>query len=503
MKLVHTVVPKWAKLTWVARLAEGTGDLVVLHGPMVEVADDWVAEAVWAGNFAAGDFDRTDIVFGTGIRVRQDHVVFVSSGTVFDRLVYCHSHDKWFFSNSLPALLAIAGLNLRDDYPDYSRDARSITKGLENRIRTIPTDGEDIISVFFKNLVFDGRCVEEHAKIDTAPHFSDFQTYYDFLVATARVLGESCASPDRQHRVIPLSSISSGYDSCATAAISRFAGCEDTVSIKESTSFWRGSDSGAEIAKTLGMSCKEYGRTAKHYPMEEAIWAAEGRPGIMNWTQFDYPEPLCLFFTGCHGEKLWDRVNHDHPDPFVRRDPSSLGFCEFRLLRGVFQSPMPFWAVRRSTELRTITASEEMRPWYMNRDYDKPIARRIVEDAGVVRNAFGILNKNSSLEHPFRWPYSPDAQERFERYLQIRGLPTCSKAKISLMRRMARADLLIRRNLPKSLRTWIWRKKEWDTLAHSRLLFQWANHELKQQYLQALQASRAQPTTEFYESHSS
>ena len=115
--------------------------------------------------------------------------------------------------------------------------------------------------------------------------------------------------------------------------------------------------------------------------MEEAIWAATGRAGILNWTQFDYPEPLCLMFTGCHGEKMWDRVCHDHPDPFVRRDEASLGFCEFRLFKGVFQCVVPFWGVRHSHELRAITLSDEMKPWYMNRDYDKPIARRIVEDA--------------------------------------------------------------------------------------------------------------------------
>ena len=37
---------------------------------------------------------------------------------------------------------------------------------------------------------------------------------------------------------------------------------------------------------------------------------------------------------------------------------------------------------------------EEMYPYYMNTDYDKPIARRIVEEAGIPRDAFGGKNKN-------------------------------------------------------------------------------------------------------------
>lgn len=485
MRLSGRPVIEWPKLAWVASFAEGSHEIDILHGPMVEVADEWIAEAVWAGEFTAGDFDQTDLVFGTGIRLRDDKVVFVSCGTVFDRLLYCQRGGSWYFSNSLPALLATAGLNLRDDYTAYSRDARSITRGLDNRFRTIPTDGEDVFSIYYNNLVFDGRGVTEEAKVDTAPHFRCFDDYYDFLVFTARSLGRNAAAPQRRHRVTPLASISSGYDSSATATISRHAGCRDTVTIKDSTSVWRGSDSGAHVAKRLGMSCKEYERTAKRYPLEEAIWAAEGRPGIMNWTLFDYPEPLCLFFTGCHGEKLWDRVNHDHPDPFVRRDPSSLGFCEFRLFKGAFQCPMPFWGVRHSQQVRAITATEEMRPWYMMRDHDKPIARRIVEEAGVPRRLFGLLNKNTSLEKRFPWPQSPDARNGFREYLRRRGRFAPPDWLARLTGATAQVEILLYRNVLRKLGI---RRGPlpWEKMAARALLFQWANHELKRRYQEGL-----------------
>jgi len=95
-----------------------------------------------------------------------------------------------------------------------------------------------------------------------------------------------------------------------------------------------------------------------------------GSPGILNWTLFDYPSPLCLFFTGWHGEKMWDRVTHDHPDPFIRRDSASLGFCEFRLIRGVFSVRCHSGGWRHSHELKDISVSEAMRPWSTGRDYD-------------------------------------------------------------------------------------------------------------------------------------
>ncbi len=102
-------VPGWPKLAWVAVLDEGTETVTVYHGPMVEVADDWIVEAVWAGDFAAGDFDRTDLVFGSGVRCRGRRMVFVSSGTTFDCLWRLERAGRCVVSNSLPAVLAFGG----------------------------------------------------------------------------------------------------------------------------------------------------------------------------------------------------------------------------------------------------------------------------------------------------------------------------------------------------------------------------------------------------------
>jgi hypothetical protein len=487
MKLESRKIEAWPKLAWAATHRQDSDALIVHHGPMVECSKDWIAEAVWDGEFEDGDFDRTDLVFGTGIRLRGESTVFVSSGTTFDRLLYCNRGKLWHFSNSLPALLATAGLRLREDYFQYAQDSLSIVKGLENRVRTIPTQSEDVdvVSVFFNNIVFDGRRVAEQPKVDAAPSFGSFDDYRDYLLAASTRIGENLASSGRKNAVVPLSSISSGYDSCVAAVVARSAGCTQTVSIKDSTSLWRGSDSGAPVAQHLGLSCREYPRTARTYPFEESIWAASGRPGIVNWTLFDYPTPLCLLFTGCHGEKMWDRVAHDHPDPFVRRDSSSLGFCEYRLIQGVFQCVVPFWAIRHSHELRAITLSDEMRPWFTGNDYDKPVARRILEQAGVPGSLFGRVKKNSSHEAAFLWPYSPDAGERFAAYLGARGLHAPRRGALSLLRRLDHAENLLHLNLFRKLGLRK-RLRPWDRLLGPSLIFHWSNEELRQRYLEGL-----------------
>ncbi len=480
-QLTCQIVPTWPKLAWVARMVDG--EMQVFHGPMVEVRDQWLVEAVWDGDFSAGDFDTTELVFGSGIRLRGGEVVFVSAGTVFDRLWHVHHDGHWHVANTLPGLLTVTGLRLRDDYKDYSSDIRSIMKGLENRIRKIPTNGPDLASTYYHNLAYDGVQVREVAKPDTAPHFDRYETYRQYLTAVAARLGDNAQDAARKHRVNLLSTISSGYDSCVAAAISRHAGCQQAVTITQSSSLWRGSDTGAPIARHLGMECREYPRAARHYPEEAAIWAADGRPTILNWTLFDYLKPLSLLFTGCHGEKVWDRVDHDHPDPFVRRDPSSLGFTEYRLIQGAFQCPIPFWGVRHAQELRAITASEVMRPWCMGKDYDKPIARRLLEEEGVPRRAFGAFNKNTTMERMFRWPFSKDAMDSFSRYACRRGASTPPNWLVPLYCGLANADVLVYRNTYKRFgirREW---QKWWNgSKAHS-MFFQWANHELQQRFM--------------------
>ena len=461
----------------------------VLCGPMVEVQDTWCAEAVWAGDFAAGDFDRTDLIFGSGIRLRDGKAVFVSSGTVFDRLWHIDQEGECYVSNSLPAMLAVSGRSLLHDYLAYSKDIRTISRGLEARVKTIPLDCGQAESTYFNDLVYDGQTLSEEPKCDPAPEFRAYADYHGYLIKTARLLGKNLADTSRKTKITPLSGISRGYDSCAAAVISREAGCTQTVTIKHSASLWRGSDSGARIAEKLGMLCTEHPRTAKHYPLEQAMWAAAGRAGILSWTLFDFPEPLCLFFTGWHGEKMWDRVSHDSPDPFVRRDPGSLDFCEYRLHKGIFQCPVPFWAARHNQETREITLSDEMKPWYTNKDYDKPIARRIIEEAGVPGNLFGTLKKNTSHEEPFRWPYSPDTRASFAEYLRKRGMRSPSAAMVRLLRAANTADVLIHRNLLAKVgfrrRKWPWRRVQ-----ASSFVFHWANEELKTRYEDGVRACR-------------
>jgi len=486
MKLDTRLITEWPKLAWVAQIPPAARQVMVLHGPCVETADRWCVEAVWAGRFGEGDFDRTDLVFGSGVRLRGDEVVFVSSGTTLDRLWHCSLEGFVYVANSLPALLAVTGITLRDDYLDYARDIDTICRGLGDYARSIPANGGSVSPVYFNNLRYDGNALREETKADTAPQFNTFATYHAYLVDTACKLGKNMDDPARLHKISPLTTVSQGYDSSAVAAISRHCGCRQAVTIRQSTSLWRGSDSGARIAKQLGLECRTYSRTARRYTHEETIWAVAGRCGILNWTLFDYPDPLCLFFTGSYGDKVWNRSHRDYGSPFVGTSLSHGGLGEFRLLKGVFHCTVPFWGMRHYRRLQEVSFLEEMEPWTLHNSYDRPIARRIVEQAGVPRTAFGRRKKNTSHEAVFLWPHSPEARQSFRRFLAGRGMRVPSEIALRIRGAAASLDMLVYANI---VRRFGWRDlglRQHVQRNTKPLLFHWSNHELTEMYRRGL-----------------
>jgi hypothetical protein len=287
----------------------------------------------------------------------------------------------------------------------------------------------------------------------------------------------------RRHRVVPVTAISSGYDSVAISVIAREAGCRQAFNIADSSSLWRGSDSGALIAKRLNLDCRVYRQKDRNYPDEVSTIGAAGRFGAVNLTLFDYPEPLSLLFTGSYGDKVWDRFPHDFSIP---SGDSDMFLEEFRLARGVFQTVVPWWAPNNFAQINALGALPEMTPWMLNTSYDRPVPRRISEEAGVPREWFGNLKKNASAERMFRWPYTPAAQESFAAYLKRGGEHAPPSWMTPVMSRLAQLDHLVFSNLLYRLVPRRWRSQSrmlaWQRWSHEDRLFTWANETLSQRY---------------------
>jgi hypothetical protein len=67
---------------------------------------------------------------------------------------------------------------------------------------------------------------------------------------------------------------------------------------------------------------------------------------------------------------------------------------ELRLRVGFLHfAPATIAAARHAPRIHRWNDTEELRPWSIGGDYDKPIARRIAEEAGVPRALFGQKKK--------------------------------------------------------------------------------------------------------------
>ena len=156
-------IADWPKLSWVSIVKRNSKIISLLHGSYVETHSSWCVEAVWDGEFSNGDFDQTDLVFGTGVRVRGDQVFFISSGGTLNRLHWYQDSNALFVSNSLSALLAVANIDLVADYA-YADAMASITNGLLSYQREIPSILGPIHIVYYNNIKIENNEISEDYK---------------------------------------------------------------------------------------------------------------------------------------------------------------------------------------------------------------------------------------------------------------------------------------------------------------------------------------------------
>lgn len=486
-------IDRWPKLAWAAVAERGAGPVRVLHGPCVETAPDRAIEAVWDGRFADGDIDATDLVVGTGIRVRGGDVLFVSAGGTLDRLYWHRGTWALVVSNSLPALMALTGAGLVDGF-DYAAAMASVTRGLAGYVREIPSTRGPVQIVYHDNLRLSGMEVARAPKPLRAPEFRSYGAYRDYLFASAELLGRNAGAPERKNAVTPAASLSSGYDSAAAAVLARAAGARRAFTIesgqKHATDLFRYGDSGRPVALQLGLECLGYPRLRGTYRYEDAVWASLGHVGDANLTGFDYPEPLCLLFTGFLGDVVWDRNFPPPHGSWGRKDTSGARFSEARLELGVFNCAPAFWGFRRERQVVRLAHLAEMRPWALGTSYDRPVPRRLAEEAGIARGTFGRRKHATTFFRRYGRPLSPGLREDFAAFLARRGRRPGSRMEEAATWVLDGIDELVLRKLPAPLR---FSCRDWVRMPGRTDFFVWANERLRARYLEGLEAAYRAP----------
>ena len=382
-------------LAWIAEI---DGDVVrVRCGTSVRCEPNGFVEGTWVGPSEVGALPASTAVFGSGIVADHDSLVAVPPSHPLERLyLYADASGgvsgRRIVSNSLAAVFETARLEPDPDalYPPILVAAAD---GLGNTIIDIPTNRGPINAAVYYNIDLGS---DGGFEIADRPHERPFTSFADFKDRLSVALASAAANAPGYDMVI---AISSGYDSTAVATIAAPLGCRRAVTftfgkpVSGSSSLM---DSGEPQARHLGMAVESFDRLdyMRRTDLPEAEFLATGMSGEdVVLVAMEPTLSRSLLLTG--SEEFHLKGNPYRPGMY-RGDLSACSLTEFRLRADFIHVPLLFFGATEHPSVMEVIHSPEMRPFSVPGLYDKPIQRRLAEDAGIPRGSFATVKRRAS-----------------------------------------------------------------------------------------------------------
>lgn len=391
-------------LAWCACVRPG-GDVIVTCGEAVEARegpDGWWFEGAWAGDFTSTRPDGCAGCFGSGGRITRDGVRIIGPSHTLERVwVLPGATDgqgapcTWA-SNSLPFLLAASGHALDWSHRFYVHGLHTVVQGEPLAVKSFPLRGVLAVHTTFGDMIdidASGRITRVAHAVPREPR--NFAECRALLADAMSAIARNAADSARRERYATSVTLSGGYDSPACAVLAReAAGCDDAVLFVRGRSLSNEAqdDDGRPIAAHLGMRAtvfdREAWRTMTNVP--EALVLAHGELQDLPFTAMSSHLRGRLLVTGQMGATVFDPWHGATPNPlFGRTDYAGCTLGEFRLRTRFIALHLAAVAWVHADAARAIGRSAEMAPWQLaTRAYDRPVARRIIEDAGIARGTF-------------------------------------------------------------------------------------------------------------------
>jgi hypothetical protein len=431
----YRLTPELPKLAWLADFDRDHCRAIIHHGSAVETRPTFFVEGVWDRPFGLGELASTDCVFGSGAVVMDETIVFVPSTSTTDYLYHHLSETCLVVSNSLPLLLAFLGDELDPQFLDYAAINQSIRMGIRDYNPVIPTRKGSVRRIMHMNLEISQREMREIDK-PLPPPFSTFEDYKGYLVSKLERVFANARDPDRTEPMAVLSTQSKGYDSTAINAIAAPIGVDRAFTVSQGKKIGLSADKdrahqvdddGTEICHRLGIPCTAIDRRAfeSRFTYETELYSTLDDNTDANFLQiFERINQISVLLAGTLGEIWYDSKTYEASgfrmsSDYVRGDLGNHGLAEVRLIVGfVLVTPIYLGACQRE-DINRITESPAMDPWRLGTSYDRPIPRRLAEEAGVPREAFGQIKMASVVE--FSKPHTPWNRDLRDDYFRFLG----------------------------------------------------------------------------------
>jgi hypothetical protein len=480
------------RLAWCAQLQQGKDFCRVYHGPWLETRGDWFVEGAWTGSFERGELEAARFNLGSGGVLRGGRVVFCAQSDMIERLYSLRLADELLLSNSLVFLLAMADDEPDPRFPFYYHALRAhFMDGIRRKRKAIHTRAGRRVRLHDHCQLAVGPDLRlERIEKPAVPCPESFERYVGLLEGVLAGVLENAASPLRkQLQFEPLATVSGGYDSNALAVLLSRQGVREAITVFDRKP---GRDSGEQIAQRLGMSVRVYPRTGfRTAPGVDEAEFCSGQRGVD--VVLAPAEPLLagrVLVIGRYGDVVFGLDPAKRlPDLRTIRDYVTAGgsLLEFRLRVGFLNFNPLYAGGLHLPALHAIGASPAMAPWRLGGDYDRPIARRILEEAGIPRGSFGVRKAASFALHlESAAALSPAGRADFEAYR--RTMPRASFWRRQWQQRMVAMRLRGRKSgLPQWL---IPVPRRYDRTSEMDFAMHWGHARVRPRYAEAV-ADRA------------
>jgi hypothetical protein len=426
------------KLGWYAKIDMRNKTCEADVGRFVEVDSgnepQWIVAGMWSGEFEKGDFHRAEHVFGSGLRLDQGCAVVVPAHSTVDRCVYARDGHVWHASNSLVVLLGRLGARIN---PKVSHRlwGESMCLGVHNYVRQF-----SVIHPRFSvmnQLIFEALRIDPDGQAsfffhDVLREFNGFSDYVGQFENALRSLWQNATSQSRKRPVRAVATASRGYDSGTVLAVlgsvigkSLPCYCAPKSNTRVPPALQRlmktnlSDDDGTEIALALGAT--PVALNTDYADLDEELeswcWAtAQISPELVFHkllSDADGEDVPTVFFGGHAGDGVWEKDLSPlmRSGQIIRGAQSGYALIEARNRCGVIECSAPYIFSRSVDSICRVSGSQEMAPWQLNNGYDRPICRRILEERGVRREAFGFGKK--AVAHDMESPQGAALRQRF------------------------------------------------------------------------------------------
>jgi hypothetical protein len=391
------------RLAWAAEIQHKRERVTVYHGSDVVTNQNSFFEGAWDGDFSSSKFDEALSFMGSGAVFRDNDILFVTPCHTLERLFVIQEPSKLYISNSLTFCLTLSGNSMDPGFALYQGVYDSITKGFEEYVVEFPLNaGKKIESYVYCNISITSDLYVNIEKKNKAPNFTSFEEYRHFLECSIEALINNANDNRRLTTYASLATASRGYDGAAVAALAKNVGCEEVFTFangrpknqvigKYSANRSMIDDSGETVASQLGYEKIIVKNRWDYLDVNSATYEFEACASGNLW--YDptvvYEKDLRnkMLLTGHFGDVIWGRGASG--SQMQKGGISGASLYESRLRIGFIHAPIPYIAATSLSSIIDIANSDEMKPWQLDRYYDRPIPRRIIESQGVAREEFG------------------------------------------------------------------------------------------------------------------